>query len=248
MSGPATLPKQPSVDLRPTLAPTGTLRASINLGNPVLAQGSEPTPTGVSVDIARELARQLEVPLQLLTFRAARDSFEATRDGRADISFLAIDRDRERFVMFTTPYAVIEGVYAVPKDSPITTCEGVDRPGVRIGVKEGSAYDLHLTRSLRRAQVVRGEDGVVVFLERKLEAAAGIRQPVTEFIARVGGLRLIEPSFMEIRQAVSTSRDRGDVAIRFLNDFVEGLKARGFIADSLRRSGRDDATVAPPGP
>lgn len=234
------------MDIQGDLAPTGTLRAAINLGNPVLAQGTPAAPSGVTVDIASELGARLHVPVQLLCFDAARKSFEAMRDGRADICFLAVDPARADTVAFTAPYAVIEGVFAVPADSPITTAADVDRDGVRVGVKEGSAYDLYLSRSLKHAQVVRGEEGVAVFVEQQLEAAAGIRQPMRDFAAAHGAVRLLEPRFMEIQQAVGTTRRRSGETIRYLREVVEELKSEGFIAESLRRAGRGDATVAPP--
>ena len=228
------------------LARTGTLRASINLGNPVLAQGSAGSPSGVTVDIARELAARLDVPLELLCFDAAKASFEAMRDGRADVCFLAVDPERATTVAFTAPYAVIEGVFAVPEDSALGSATDVDRPGVRVGVKQGSAYDLFLSRTLTHAEVVRGSDGTQVFDDRGLEVAAGIRQPMQEFVDANPGLRLLEPRFMEIEQAVGTSLDRAEETLTFLRAFVEELKADGFIAEALRRSGRRDAVVAPP--
>jgi polar amino acid transport system substrate-binding protein len=224
------------------LAPTGVLRASINLGNPVLAQGTPDAPAGVTVDLAREIAARLGVGVEFLCFDAARKSFEAVKTGSADIGFLAIEPAREAEVSFTGPYVIIEGVYAVPDDSPIMTADEVDHKGVRIGVKEGSAYDLFLTRTLKSAEVVRGSDGTDVFREQNLDVAAGVRQPLTRYVNEHPGLRLIEPRFMEIRQAVAIPKGR-DIA--FLRDLVETLKANGFVADALIRSDQD-ATVAPP--
>ena len=168
--------------VREDLAPSGVLRASINLGNPVLAQGTPEEPAGVTVDIARELARRLEVPVELVCFDAARKSFEAMTTGQADICFLAIDPARAGEVAFTAPYVVIEGVYAVPADSPLTTVDEVDSPGVRIGVKQGSAYDLYLTRTLQQATVVRGDEGVDIFLRRG--AGGGRRDPAADRAVR----------------------------------------------------------------
>lgn len=227
------------------LAPTGVLRASINLGNPVLAQGSSDAPRGVTVDLARAIAARLGVPVSCTCFGAARESFGALTAGAADIAFLAVEPAREAEVWFTAPYVIIEGVYAVPGGSPITTTPEVDRPGVRVGVKEGSAYDLFLSRTLTQAVVVRGADGIDVFREQGLEAAAGIRQPLSRHVASHPGLRLVEPRFMQIRQAVATAKSRTDTAVAFLAEFVETVKANGFIADALARSGQD-ATVAPP--
>jgi polar amino acid transport system substrate-binding protein len=212
------------------LAPTGVLRASINLGNPVLAHGTPEAPGGITVDIAREIAKRLDVPVEFVCFDAARKSFEAMKSGRADICFLAIEPAREAEVAFTAPYIVIEGVFAVPVDSDIRTVADVDRPGVRVGVKQGSAYDLFLTRTLQHATIVRGTDGADAFREGNLEVAAGIREPMTEFVERNPDVRLIDERFMQIQQAVGTTKTRRPETVAFLRDLVEELKASGFFA------------------
>ncbi|MFF7444108.1 transporter substrate-binding domain-containing protein [Streptomyces sp. NPDC008122] len=236
----------PNPALVTDLAPTGVLRASINLGNPVLAQGTPEAPAGITVDLAREIAARLGVGVELLCFDAARKSFDAMADGRADLCFLAVDPARETEVAFTAPYVVIEGVYAVPRGSALTTVEDVDAPGVRIGVKKGSAYDLFLSRNLAHATVVRGEEGVDTFRDQDLEAGAGIRQPLTAYAAAHPEVRLIEGRFMEIRQAVGTTIGRRPETVSFLRATIEELKENGFVAESLRRSGQEEGLVAPP--
>lgn len=226
------------------LAPTGVLRASINLGNPVLAQGTPDEPAGITVDLAREVATRLGVPVGFVCFGAARSSFEALTSGTADLGFLAIEPARAAEVDFTAPYVLIEGVYAVPDGSSILNAADVDRPGVRVGVKHGSAYDLFLTRTLSAAEVVRGADGIDVFREQGLDVAAGIRQPLTRE-AESDGLRILEPRFMDIRQAVAVAKGHDQRTIGFLHDLVEELKASGFVADALTASCQD-ASVAPP--
>jgi len=227
------------------LAPDGVLRAAINLGNPVLAQGTPAAPAGVTVDIAREVGVRLGLPVELACFDAARDSLAAVTTGKAGICFLGIEPARAGEIAFTAPYVLIEGVYAVSEGSPLAAVDDVDRPGVRIGVKRGSAYDLFLTRTLRHATVVRGSEGTAEFLAGNLEAAAGVREPMTEFVSSRPGLRLIEGRFMEIRQAVGTAASRRPETVSFLRDLVEELKSSGFVADALRRSGQT-ALVAPP--
>jgi polar amino acid transport system substrate-binding protein len=236
----------PAPEVAADLAPGGVLRAAINLGNPVLAQGTAAVPEGVTVDIAREVADRLGARAELLCFGAARDSLAAVASGEAAIAFLAVEPARAEQIAFTAPYVLIEGVYAVPAGSPLRTAAEVDRAGVRIGVKQGSAYDLFLTRTLRHATVVRGAEGTAVFLAENLEAAAGIREPMTEFAAEHPGCRLLDGRFQEIRQAVGTAATRRRDSVRFLYDLVEELKASGFVAAALRRSGQR-APVAPPG-
>lgn len=234
--------RRPTAQVVAALAPTGVLRAVVNLGNPVLAQGTPDTPVGVTVDLARELAARLGVDVGLTCVDAARHSFAAVAEGSADLGFLAVEPARAEQVAFTEPYALIEGVFAVPAASPVRTAHDVDRPGVRVGVKEGSAYDLFLTRTLARAEVVRGVDGTAVFEAEGLDVAAGIRQPVTRWAAGRGDVRVVEPRFTEIRQAVATGRDRDPDAVAWLAAVVEELTADGFVAAALARSGQD-ATV-----
>jgi polar amino acid transport system substrate-binding protein len=236
----------PSAEVRHDLAPEGVLRAVINLGNAVLAGGTAGDPTGITVDLARELALRLGVEARLTCVDAARKSFEALQARRVDLAFLAIEPEREADLAFTAPYVLVEGVYVVPTPSAIGTAAEVDRPGVRVGVKRGSAYDLHLTRTLATAEVVRGDEGVEVYAGQGLEAGAGIRQPTVAWADAHPGHRVLEPAFMQIRQAVSTTRDRADATVGFLHEVVEDLKASGFVADSLARTGKHDVTVAPP--
>ena len=236
----------PTPAIAQDLAPTGVLRASINLGNPVLAQGTPDAPSGVTVDLAYAVGERLGVPVELVCFDAARRSFEAMATGAADLCFLAVDPARATEVAFTAPYVVIEGVYVVPVDSPVRSVADVDRGGVRVGVKHGSAYDLFLTRTLEHASIVRGDEGVDVFVAEGLEVGAGIREPVTAFAAGRDDVRVVEEAFMQIEQAVGTTRTRAAETVAFLHELVEELKASGFVADALARSGQSGAAVAPP--
>jgi polar amino acid transport system substrate-binding protein len=227
------------------LAPDGVLRVAINLGNPVLAHGTPGDPGGVTVDLAREIAARLGVAVQFNCFDAARHSLAATVAGETNLCFLAVEPAREDDISFTAPYAVIEGAFAVPRGSQITTVADVDRPGVRVGVKRGSAYDLYLTRTLTRASVVPGADGVDAFRAGALEVAAGLRAPIAAFVAGNSDVRMIDEPFMQIQQALGTRRDAPVATGRFLNEVVEHLKRSGFIASALQRAGQPSATVAP---
>ena len=227
-------------------APTGKLRAAINQGNSVLVQkqadGSEPK--GVTIMLAKELGKRLGVPVELVLFDAAGEVFGALKEGRWDVAFLAIEPVRAAEIDFTAPYVIIEGVYLVPKNSLLKTNADVDRAGVRISVNKGSAYDLFLTRSIKNATIVRSDDGVALFKKGGLEAAAGVKQPIAAYAKTDPTVRVMDGRFMEIRQAMGTPKGR-DAAAAYLKGFVEEMKASGFVADALRRSGQMDATVAP---
>lgn len=238
------MPASESAPPATSLAPTGVLRASINLGNAVLTNGSVDAPGGITVDLAGQLAERLGVPVELVLWDAARKSVDAVRDGLADVCFLAVDPDRAQELAFSAPYVLIEGAYAVPQDSPLRRADDVDRPGVRVGVKLGSAYDLHLTRVLESAEIVRGTDGVDVFAEQGLEVAAGIRQPIEAYAAAHPGLRVLEGSFMQIPQAVAVSRRLDESVVAWVRAVVDELIDAGWVADALARHGQDPGLAA----
>src|SRR5450755_33315 len=233
------------------LAPSGTLRAAINFGNPVLAARDPPTgePRGVSVDLARELGRRLGVPVELVTFEAAGKVTDALKSGVWDVAFLAIDPVRAAEISYSPPYVVVEGAYLVPRDSLIRSNDDVDRAGVRIAVATGSAYDLYLSRALKTATLVRtpiSGEVTEMFITRKLEVRAGIKQQLEADSMRFPGLRLLEGRFMVINQAMGTPRGR-EAGVRYLHDFIEEMKASGFVASSLARNHVEGASVAPAG-
>ena len=239
-----------SAALRQAFAPTGTLRASINLGNPILANKHPQTgePFGVSIDLARALAQRLGVGIELVVFDTAAKSVEAVRGGQADIGFFAIDPLRGEGIAFTPPYVLIEGAYMVPQSSAIRSNDEVDRPGVRVAVGKGSAYDLFLTRELKQAEIVRAPSSpkvVDVFVEQMLEVAAGVKQQLEADQQRFAGYRLLPGRFMVIQQAMGLPQSRGAEAAQALAAFVQEMKASGFVAEALRRHGIQGASVAP---
>jgi polar amino acid transport system substrate-binding protein len=232
--------------------PTGTLRAAINLGNPILAgtDADSGRPRGVSVDLARAFADRLGVPIELVAFDAAGKSVEAVAGNRADIGFFAVDPLRAAHIAFTAPYVLIEGCYLVREASPIRVRGDVDRAGHRVAVGAGSAYDLFLSRELKHASIVRAPTSPAVmaaFVEQDLEVAAGVKQQLQADMRQVPGLRLLDGRFMVIRQAMGAPKARGAEAAAFLAAFVEAMKASGFVAEALARHRIDGASVAPAG-
>lgn len=236
--------------LRERFAPTGTLRAAINLGNPLLARADEAgAARGVSVDLAQELAARLGVPLALIVVDTAAQSVQHVRDETADIGFFAVDPARGAGLAFSAPYLLIEGAYLVREAAPLRANADVDRDGTRVVVGKGSAYDLHLTRALRHATIVRAASSQAVvetFLAGGHDVAAGVRQQLEADAARHAGLRLLPGRFMLIQQAMGLPQSRGEGAQHVLAAFVEEMKAGGFVAAAMARHGVHGASLAPP--
>lgn len=234
------------------IAPTGKLRAVINLGNAVLAKKDAVTgePGGVSVDLARELGKRLGVPVELTTVTSAGQSVEVLASGKVDVGFFAIDPARAKTTAYTAPYVQIEGAYLVRADSPIASNEQVDREGVRIAVGAKSAYDLYLSRELKKATLERAPTTPAVvdfFLANSLDVAANVKQQLELDMKRHSGLRLLPGRFMVINQAMGMAPGK-PAGAAYLTAFVEEMKSSGFVAEALKRHGVEGATVAPPGP
>ncbi|TAV19691.1 transporter substrate-binding domain-containing protein [Rhizobium ruizarguesonis] len=233
------------------LAPTGTLRATITFGNPILASRNAETGEvrGVSVDLARMLADHLRVPLKLHVLESAGKAVAAVEAGEADIGFFARDPDRAALIAFTAPYVLIEGWYLVREKSNFLKLEDVDTNGTRVTVGKGSAYDLFLTRQIQHATIERAPTSPAVvetFLETYADVAAGVRQQLGKDAAALGGLRLLPERFMVIEQAMGVARSHDSAAEVHLSDFVERVKAAGIVSEALDRHAITGATVAAP--
>jgi polar amino acid transport system substrate-binding protein len=240
---------QPSPEVVKELAPSGTLRAAINVGNPVLATMNTATgqPGGISVDLVQALAKRLGVPVSYVIYNAAGKLTAGERSGQWDVGFVGIDPERAEYIDYTPPYVIIQGVYMVRQDSPILTNADVDKAGVRIAISGGSVYDLYLSRRIKNAQLVRAPAPSLVtdmMLKQQYEVAAGVKQRLAADVARLPGLRLLDGNFMVIRQAMATPRNRPE-ATRYLTQFIEEMKASGFVEASLQRHHVDSAEVAP---
>ncbi|HEY2862258.1 MAG TPA: transporter substrate-binding domain-containing protein [Casimicrobiaceae bacterium] len=234
------------------LAPAGRLRAALNYGNPVLAAWNPSTneASGISADLARELARCLGVPIDFVPYDAAGKVVAALAAREWDLCFLAVDPQRAAEISFTAPYVVIEGVYLVAAASMVADNDEVDQPGTRIGVIVGSAYDLFLSRTLKQATIVRASsfDAVLdLWTASRLDCIAGVKPQLEAAARRMTGVRLLARRFMAINQAMGTPRGR-DAGARYLAAFVEEMKSSGFVARAFARHRTEGASIAPAGP
>lgn len=238
-------------NVRKAFTPKGKLRASINLGNPLLANRPNETdqPFGISIDLATELARRLEVELDLVVFDAAGKSVSAVESEEADVGFFAIDPKRGEKINFTAPYVLITGSYAVRAGSEISELGQVDRNNQTVVVGRGSAYDLYLSRTLENATIIyapTSADVVDVFFDGNYEVAAGVTQQLKLDKRRHPELQILDEPFMTIRQAMGLPKTRGPEAASFLARFVEEAKRSGFVSDAISRHQVEGAAVAPP--
>jgi polar amino acid transport system substrate-binding protein len=231
------------------LAPDGRLHAAINAGNVVLVQkDATGAVSGITVDLAHELARRLGVPADLGVFEAAGKVTDAAKSGAWDVAFVAIEPRRAEVIGFTAPYVVIEGTYMATVDSPLKTIADVDRDGIRIAVPLGSAYDLFLSRTLQHATLVRYPNppqSLEGYVRDKIDVAAGVKEQLVAFAKSHPGYRVMDGHFQEIREAMGVPLGH-ESGLRYLREFVEEMKADGFVRQSLDRAGQTETVVAPP--
>jgi polar amino acid transport system substrate-binding protein len=238
-----------SASLRYELAPAGKLRVGINYGNAVLASRDSVSGElrGVAVDLARELGRRVELPLELVPFASAGQMVEGLKSGAWDVAFLAVEPGRADEIDFTAPYILIEGTYLVPAGSPLRTVAQVDRDGVRVAVSTGSAYDLFLTRSLQHAQLVRAaspNESFDLIVSGQVDVVAGVRQALLANAPKLPGSRVFDDRFMAIGQAMGIPKGR-DEGAKYLREFIEDVKASGLVARALEKAGVRGVSIAP---
>jgi polar amino acid transport system substrate-binding protein len=231
------------------LAPTGKLRVGINYGNPVLATRDRTSGqlSGVAVDLARELGRRTDLPVELVGFESAGKMVEGLQAAAWDVAFLAVDPGREQDINFTAPYIEIEGTYLVPPGSALVAIADVDREDVRVGVSSKSAYDLFLSRDLKHAQLVRASSPGAAFdliLAGKVDALGGVRQHLVANTAKLPGSRVLDGRFMAIQQALGIPKGR-EAGISYLREFIEDVKASGLVARALEKAGVQGVSIAP---
>jgi polar amino acid transport system substrate-binding protein len=240
---------QPTSAARADLAPTGTLRAGINYGNFILATKDPATgeSRGVAIDLTRELAQRLGVPVELVAYTSVAAMVDAAKTGAWSIAFLGIDPAREGEIGFSAAYLEIEATYLVPAGSALRAVADVDRPGVRVAAPARANYELFLSRNLKAAQLVQAPNADAAFdllATGKVDALAGLAQALTGLVDKLPGSRMLDGHFMKVPQAVGVPRGR-DAGLAYLRGFVEEAKASGLVARAIERTGARGVSVAP---
>lgn len=239
-------------EVRQELAPSGTLRVGINAGNAaIMRQDSPPGELrGVPVDLARELARRLGVPVQLKPYPGAGQVVAAGPAGEWDVAFVAVEPVRAKELIFSPPYVLIESTYLVQPGSKLRTVSDVDQKGVRIAVGEKGGNDLYLTRTLKAAELVRarGSDAAFKqFVSEKLDAYAGLRPGLVKLADQLPGSRVLEGNYTMVQQAIATPAPRVKGAT-YLREFAEEVKRDGTVERAIRNNDLPGLTIAAPGP
>jgi polar amino acid transport system substrate-binding protein len=230
------------------LAPSGTLRIGLNYSNFLIVSGDDPggEPRGIAPDLGRELAKRAGLPFEFVKFDAAGKLFDAVKAGHVDVGFLGNEPQRASEVDFSPPYLEIPVTFLVPAGSPIRQIADIDREGVRVAVSERSAYDLWLTRNLKKAQLVRAKGipaSYDLFMAQKLEALGGLKPKLVEEQARTPGSRVLDGQITGVQQSIGAPKGRPGVA-EYLRQFAEDVRRSGLAAKIIEKHGIKGVVVA----
>jgi polar amino acid transport system substrate-binding protein len=245
------MPVTPSQQVVAELAPTGVLRAAINMGNFLLVTGKAPSgdPSGVSADIAAAIAARLGVPVKYVPYARPGELADDAEKGLWDIGNIGAEPQRAAVIDFTAAYCEIEATYLVPAGSPIRGVGEVDRPGKSIAVTARSAYGLWLENNIKQAKLVQfdsADAAVKAFVDDKMDAYAGLRPALVGLAEKLPGSRILDGQFSAVQQAVGTPK-KNTAGFAFLRDFVEEAKRSGVVASLIERHGvTGRLSVAPP--
>ncbi len=237
-------------DIRSELAPTGVLRAGINMSNFLLVTGKADNgdPAGVSPDMAREVADRAGVPIEYVRYKSPGLLADAADLDEWDIGNIGAEPQRAERIAFTAAYCEIEATYLVPAGSSIQSMADVDQPGNRIAVAGRAAYGLWLERHIRNAELVKTaslDEALDVFMRDNLEVLSGLRPRLISDVEKMPGARILDGQFAAVQQAVGTPKARTKAAA-WLKQFVEDAKASGFVQSLIDKHKVVGLSVAGP--
>ena len=233
------------------LAPTGTLRAAYIVTNLAQARRDPNTGeiTGVIADVTRELGRKEGLPVTITPLPTAAAVLDAVRSGTADIGFVAPNPERMGVVLYSSTYMLVHQSALVRAESDFQSVKDLDRAGQVIGINTDDTVGVWLKQNLKSASVRATPDyslreAVQWLKDGSVVAFAGNRQRLASGTQGHGGLRLLPDNLYSVGQAIAVPTDQAG-RLAAINAFLSELKASGFLAQSVARSGVDGLSVAP---
>ena len=220
------------------LAPSGQLRAGMNLGN-TLFTGKDASGQlhGVSVDLMQALAHRLGVPLQMVVYDQPGQVADDAVRGAWDVAILAIEKTRAKTISFSPAMTEIEAGYVVRPNSTLQRVDQVDAPGVKIAAPSKAGYELYLSSALVHATLLRTAnfaESMDVFNQGRVDVLAGLKPNLIDAMGRLPGGQLLEGNFMVINHGLATPLGLG-AANEYLRHFVQDMISTGFIARSIEQ-------------
>jgi polar amino acid transport system substrate-binding protein len=234
------------------IAPGGTLRAAYLGTNPAQAMRDPATGEvrGAAYDLARELARRNNVPLEFKPIAGPPAVIEAVKNAEADIGFVAYEATRLGTVEFSQTYMLVRQSFLVLDGSPIRAIADVDRAGQKIAGTVNDSITLCMKRVLKQATIVELANDPAelskALTARTIDAFGANRQRLTTLSTATPGTRLLPDDLFNVPQNIVVPKDR-PAALAAVNALIDEVRASGFLQSAIARGGAIGVAVAPAG-
>lgn len=234
------------------VAPGGTLRAAYLGTNPAQAMRDPATGEvrGVAYELARELARRNNAPLEFTPTASPPAVIEAVRNGDADIGFVAYEATRLGKVEFSQTYMLVRQSFLVLDGSPIKAIADVDRAGQKIAGTINDSITLCMKRIFKQATVVELQNNPAELSQaltaRTIDALGANRQRLTTLSSATAGTRLLPDDLFNVPQNIVVPKAR-PAALAAVNALIDEARASGLLQSAIARGGAIGVAVAPPG-
>jgi polar amino acid transport system substrate-binding protein len=227
----------------------GELRAALIASNPVLVtRGADGELGGVSVELARALAAKLNVPVRLIPYENPARYNESLGKDEWDVALAPRDPSRAEYLAFSDVFMEVDNGYVARPGLPLKSAEEVDRPGVKVAVSQGSAPDGFLTRTLKKAEIVRVAGGLMPARDALAAARADVYGENVHLVYRIAdelpGATVLDGRFNVVQMSIAVAKNNSAV-LSTVNDLIREAKRNGSIAQSITRAGLRGVRPAP---
>ena len=231
------------------IAPKGELRVGLNMSNFLLVNSKDVNglPDGVSPDIGKKIAKELNVNCKLVQFERPGLLADAVDDNKWDIGNIAYEKERGKTIDFSDPYVNIDANFIFWNKYNFKSNEEINSSGIKIAVVERSAYDLWLSDNFKNAELIKVktiDSSHKLFREGSVDVLAGLKPKLLEELKINNDFKIISNPFTYIKQSVGIKKGNPEI-LEFLNRFILKLIRKGYISELLKKHKVQDKLSIP---
>lgn len=230
------------------IAPTGKLRVAIAISPAGGAFWSTRTASGyagVPVDLGREMAAQLGVPVEYIVHQNSGQITDAAAKNSWDVTFLPKDPERETKMTFGPIYEVADATYIVRPGSKITDFASLDQDGVKVAAVNNTTTMRGAITHLKHAKVTGYQTYDEIFNLLKsgeTDAFALSRDQLNAMARKIPGTRVLDETFKQTVTAVAVPLGH-PLAAAFATKFMTQAIANGTLRKAYDNNGLKDTPV-----
>jgi polar amino acid transport system substrate-binding protein len=236
-------------DLKGEIAPTGKLRVAIGISAAGGAFWSNKTESGayagVPVDLGKEMAAQLGVPVEYVAFQNSGQITDAASKGVWDVTFLPKDPERETKMSFGPVYEVADATYIIKAASPIANFATLDQPGITVAAVNNTTTMRGAQAHLKNAKVTGYQtyDEIFDLLKNgEIDAFALSRDQLNKMALKIPGTKVLDETFKKTVTAVAVPLNHPQ-ALAFVTKFMTDARTNGVLRKAYDNNGLKDAPI-----